>query len=166
MSIDLTAIQKPQTPITIVATGLITGFFEFHDTFESAIGNELANQGVPADSLAVSWSSPLGANFSIVVICRTTSVLVTAASVVAQVSAAVVNASGNPTSSITVTKIGNAGDVITPQGPAQSLIDRILAALADVGTVLKWAAIAIVVGIVIYLAVETGAVTAARKAFA
>ena len=167
--IDLNAIRQPQTPITCVFVGQLSGLFAQHDTFENSVSSALSDAGVPAASLVVDWAGPFSAEFRATIIARTTAQIVTAWQVAYRCGQVIEQVNGTkPT--ITVTKVGTPGEVITPPDPTGSALDKALGGtgdflgkfFGDIGAVLKWGIIALLILAVLFVVIIYGAPAAAR----
>lgn len=163
---DINAILPATTPVTVVVEGMIDAT-TIRSSFESAFANGLSNAGIPAASQTITYGF-FSTSFTARVICRTTLQIVTAAQIAYLVAGVAAQASGNATTAQSVTAIGSAGDLVTPDATTTGAgwLDAIGAAIGQVGDVAKWAVILIIIGAVIWLLVDSGALAGVRSAFA
>lgn len=171
-TVDVNAIQAPQTPITVEFSGSLGPIaIGQGDGFREDLSARLSASSLVPDSLSVTF--PLfSSSFSGQVIVRTNSQVKNGAGVLYLVRQAILGASGHDATAATVIAIGNPGDVVTPAGPPsvfdpfkaitdwfKSLSDTLQHALQ----VIIWI---LAIGLIVYVLVTTGALKAGREAFA
>lgn len=171
-SIDLNAIQKPQTPITVEFSGVVS-FFGTRDGFESDLAARLSAASLPPDSLSVAF--PLfSAGFNGTTVVRTNAEIVNGAAVQYVVRAAITAASGNDAQGVTVIAIGKPGDVVTAPEQQGGLFPDFQAWFKKItdtlGSAVQWVIALLAIALVVYVLVVTGAlkkgVAGGREAFA
>ena len=166
MSIDLNARLDVDTPVTVSVVGQFGFSLGTSSGFESDVATRLTAAGLPPASLTIDLGL-LGTSYNARVTCRSTNQVVTPWQVAFLISQVFAQASTQPVTAFSVTGVGRPGDVVTPESSTGAgWLDRLLAIFGDVAGVVKWAAIVIVVGFVIYLAVSTGAAQKIAASFA
>jgi hypothetical protein len=134
--------------------------------------NRLSQAGTPAESIVVQLTlGILGVEraFTATIVVRASASFSTTESLSAAVNKAMTAASGNPVT-VALQSVGAADAKVNPDSGAGSWFDRFLAWLEEfggtLGTAVKWLAVLLAIGLVVWLLVETGVWTQARAAFA
>lgn len=166
---DLTAVRAPGSPVYLDITGQI-GLFSIRAHVESALAQALNDRDLAPAVLIIRYPELFSTRIVVSLVTRTTSELNTGQKVAGAVSQSLALATGFPTDAANVTRIGASGEIVATDTGAGSWLDRIIAWLTEtfgtVGIALKWAAILIIIGAVVWLAIRSGALSTFRAEFA